>query len=108
MAVAQLWIVRPMELLMKRTLIILAWTVGAYFASGIVLAILWGIVGGIAVGISILLHYDIHSWFVAHHSWSAIAGIIFRILCALAAVVAFVLALRGRLPGTKMRRDSSP
>lgn len=99
--------VGPMEFLMKRVLIILAWTGGAYFGSGIVLAILWGILGGIAVGISILLHYNIHNWFVAHHSWSVIAGIIFRMLCALAAFTALILALRGGLPGTKIRRDSS-
>jgi hypothetical protein len=86
---------------MKRVLMILAWTTGAFFGSGLVLAMIVGFCGGITFGVCYQLHYDVHGYLTAHHSSLVLFGVIFRILCALIAVTVFILALRGRLPGTR-------
>jgi hypothetical protein len=89
---------------MKRPLMILAWTAGAYFGSGIVLAVIVGIFFGIAIAVCSMLHYDIHSYLPAQHpSLVVLSHVIFRAICALVAVAAFIFALRGRLPGTKLQ-----
>ncbi len=92
---------------MKRVLMILAWTAGAYFGCGIVLATIWGGLAGITFAVCYQLHYDAHGYLTAHHATLVLVGIIFRIFCVLVAVTAFILALRGRLPGTRIRHDSS-
>lgn len=86
---------------------ILAWTAGAYFGSGIVLAMITGILFAIMGVIFDKLHYDIHSYLPAHHpSFVILFRVIFRAICVLIAVATFILALRGRLPGTKIREES--
>jgi hypothetical protein len=87
--------------MMKRVLIILGWTAGAYFGGGIVLAVIWGLLIGIASFVSFELHYDLHSYLAAHLPSVELFRIIFRAMCALIAVAAFILASRGRLPGTR-------
>jgi hypothetical protein len=64
---------------MKRPLMILAWTVGAYFGSGIVLAMIMGIFFGITIAVCYMLHYDIHSYLPAQNpSPVVVFRIIFR------------------------------
>jgi len=92
---------------MKRVLMILAWTVGAYFGSGIVLAVIVGLIFGVVVAACYALHYNLHDFIAAHHAWGALSKVIFSVVCGLVAVVALILALRGRLPGTKIEHDSS-
>jgi hypothetical protein len=92
---------------MKRVLMILAWTGGAYFGGGIVLAIIVGAVFGVVFAACYALHYDLHAFIAAHQAWGAVSKVIFRVVCALFSVAALILALRGRLPGTRIRHDSS-
>jgi hypothetical protein len=86
---------------MKRVLMILIWTVGVYYAGGIVLSSICGIVGGIASVVCHQLHYDMGGYIRTHHSSLLWVGSVFRICCLLLAAAAFILAWRGRLPGTK-------
>ena len=75
---------------MKRVLLTMAWTVGAYFGSGIIL----GFLAGILFFCMAAVHYDPrpHHTLIAVLSWG---------VPALVAAAFLVLALRGRLPGTK-------
>ena len=86
---------------------ILAWTTGAYFGCRIVLAMIVSVLAGVTFAIGYGLHCDVHGYLSAHHSSLVLFGTIFRIVCALLAVTAFILALRGRSPGTKIRHDSA-
>jgi len=75
---------------MKRVLMTMAWTVGAYFGSVVVLGFLSGVVFfGLA-----MFHYDpsVHK--------GAISAII-NFAPAAVAVASLMLALRRRLPGTR-------
>ena len=73
------------------------WTLGTYFASGLILAGLLGFLLG-AASVTFHLHYDAHGYLATHRSLIRAA---FRILCGSFAVTAFILGLRGVLPGTK-------
>jgi hypothetical protein len=59
------------------------------------------------VGVCAVSHYNLHSFILAHQAWGAVTRVIFRAVCLLASISALVLALRGRLPGTKIEQDSS-
>jgi hypothetical protein len=86
---------------------ILAWTVGAYFGCGIVLAVIVGLILGVVVASCYALHYDFHAFIAAHQTWGAVSKVAFRVVCALISITVLILALRGRLPGTKIRHDPS-
>ena len=68
-----------------------------------VLAIIWGLLIGIASFVCFELHYDLHSYLTAHLPSVGLFRIIFRAISALIAVTAFIFALRGRLPGTRLQ-----
>ena len=75
---------------MKRILITLAWTAGAYFGSEIVLGALFGVTFfGLA-----MFHYD-----VSVHT-GLINAIVYTVPVAVA-LAFLILALRRRLPGTR-------
>lgn len=96
---------RPFK--MKRFLMISVWTVGVYFGSELILAPLIGFLLGAVSVICYHFHYNLHEYLDTHHFSPILFGIVFRIICALLAVTAFILALRGHLPGTKIRHDLS-
>jgi hypothetical protein len=93
---------------MKRVLIILAWTVGAYFGSEMFMAMAYGFLAGITIGTCSMFHYDIRIYSPADHPlfvfWFRIT---FRTIAALISVSTFILALRGRLPGTSLKKISN-
>ena len=93
---------------MKRALMILVWTSAAYFGCGPILAMIYGLLAGIVIGVSLSLHYDINSYFEAHRSSLAFfVRFYVRILCGLIAGAFFILGLYGRLPGTKVSQISN-
>jgi hypothetical protein len=51
--------------------------------------------------------YDFHAFMAAHQTWGAVSKVAFRVVCVLVSVTALILALRGRLPGTRIRHDPS-
>lgn len=93
---------------LKRLLMLLIWTAGAYFGSWMILAMLWGILVGIAFGISHQVHYDLRGYLTGHQTEMVMVGGFFRVFSVLLAVAAFILALRGRLPGTRHADHTSP
>jgi len=90
---------------LKQLLMIFVWTAVAYFGSEMILATFWGFLAAIG---GLWLHYDMHGYLKAHHSWLVFVGVFFRIFSVLIAVAAFILASCGRLPGTKIRGDAFP
>ena len=88
---------------MKRLLMIFVWTVGVYFGSELILAIVIGLLLGTVSVICYDFPYDFHKYLIAHGFSPKSLWVVFRISCALLAVAAFAAALRGRLPGTKKR-----
>jgi hypothetical protein len=93
---------------MKRVLIILAWTVAAYFGSEMLMAMAYGLMAGITIGICSIFHYDIHIYSLSDHPLFVFwFRVIFRVVGALISLTAFILALYGRLPGTGLKKISN-
>jgi len=86
----------------RRILMIIAWTFGVYLSSTIILVAIDAAIVGFAIGICLGIHYDVHVFLATHRSLLVATRDIIRILRASLAAAAFFLALRGRLPGTKI------
>lgn len=81
---------------------IFAWTFGVYMFSRITLVAIAAVLGGFAFGICRSLHYDVHNYLATHRSLLLVFWTVIRCLYISLGGVAFLLASRGRLPGTKM------
>jgi hypothetical protein len=93
---------------MKRVLIILAWMVGAFFGSGMLMGMAYGFMAGITIGICSIFHYDIRIYSPSDHPLFVFwFRCIFRAIEALISLTAFILALYGRLPGTGLKKISN-
>jgi hypothetical protein len=90
---------------MKRVFIILDWTAGAYFASGMAMSPIFGVFVGITAGICSIFHHHLPAYLPVDHPlfifW--FRGI-FRAIMALIALAALALGLQGRLPGTGLKK----
>lgn len=86
---------------MKRALMILVWTAIAYLGSELALTALVALGLGITMGIIRGADFNAHDYLASHRSSLVLLEMILRIVSALVAATTFILALVGRLPGTK-------